>query len=332
MGKSSSIIEAVRRKRGARLVYADFLGAKTVPDIINRIVSAIITTQKTDKSFFEKVSSTLGNLGPVMKFDLNTGVPSFTVGQSGEGTSITASSIHSVFDFIELLDAGKGRIVVAFDEFQDIRQVEEGDKLLAEMRSRIQQQGEIAYFFAGSIRSEMAWIFQNPDSPFFKSVVSIDVGPIPQAHFEKFLRKRFTVGKRAMGEGVFDTIFELVEGSPSDVQQICHYLWNFNGPGDVIGKEDVTAALERIFVHERKGYEAITFPLTAQQMRCLRTLAKIGGKHPQSKDFLKASGIRLPASVKRSLQRLQAIRIVYGPELEYKFFDSFLKLWLRWKH
>ena len=100
----------------------------------------------------------------------------------------------------------------------------------------------------------------------------------------------------------------------------------------MIGKEDVTAALERIFVHERKGYEAITFPLTAQQMRCLRTLAKIGGKHPQSKDFLKASGIRLPASVKRSLQRLQAIRIVYGPELEYKFFDSFLKLWLRWKH
>jgi hypothetical protein len=44
---------------------------------------------------------------------------------------------------------------------------------------------------------------------------------------------------------------------------------------------------------------------------------------------LAASGIRLPASVKRALNRLVDLEIIYGPESNYKFFDPFFKQWVR---
>jgi len=60
----------------------------------------------------------------------------------------------------------------------------------------------------------------------------------------------------------------------------------------------------------------------------LRALARVGGAQPQSKAFLQAAGIALPASAKRALTRLVNLEIVYGPELDYKFFDPFLRQWI----
>jgi hypothetical protein len=63
-------------------------------------------------------------------------------------------------------------------------------------------------------------------------------------------------------------------------------------------------------------------------MRCLRALARVGGEQPQSKQFLAAAGIALPASVQRSLTRLVDIGIVYGSDRHYKFFDPFFRQWV----
>lgn len=40
------------------------------------------------------------------------------------------------------------------------------------------------------------------------------------------------------------------------------------------------------------------------------------------------SGIGLASSVKRAQQRLMALEIIYGPKVNYKLFDPFLKEWL----
>jgi hypothetical protein len=68
--------------------------------------------------------------------------------------------------------------------------------------------------------------------------------------------------------------------------------------------------------------------LTGSQIKCLRALARIGGQRPQSREFLAEAGIALPASVKRAVTRLVNLEIVYGPEVDYKFFDPFFKQWV----
>ena len=68
--------------------------------------------------------------------------------------------------------------------------------------------------------------------------------------------------------------------------------------------------------------------ITDLQLKCLTGLANIGGKAPLSAAFLKNIGNVLPATNKKSLLRLEQIKIIYRKEGEYKFINPFFKSWL----
>lgn len=54
-------------------------------------------------------------------------------------------------------------------------------------------------------------------------------------------------------------------------------------------------------------------------------IARMGGIAPFSSDFLKFTGISQPASVKKTLNRLIELRIIYKINNEYKFANPFFK-------
>ncbi len=72
--------------------------------------------------------------------------------------------------------------------------------------------------------------------------------------------------------------------------------------------------------------------LSAQQLQCLTGLARLGGKSPLSTAFLKNVGIALPASVKKALNRLVQMKIIYRYDSQYRFVNPFFKTWLLWKN
>jgi hypothetical protein len=264
------------------------------------------------------------HLRPRIDFDPASGQPSVTL---GAGTPLTPSGLDAVFDLLE--EVGQShRLAVALDEFQDIRDIPEADEVLGVMRARIQRHNEVPYLFAGSIRYEMERVFRDPSSPFFKSLRTIEVGPLDRQVFQAYLDKRFRSGKRTVSEPAFDMIFSLAEENPSDVQQLCAAIWETTEAGNAVTAQQLHTALDHLFVTERKGYEILVKPLTNNQMKVLRGLASVGGAQPQSKAFLAASGVRLPASVKLALYRFVKSEIVYGPESDYKFFDPFFRQWI----
>ena len=324
-GKTSLLLETAGRIRGMRVIYAQLWGVATLEEVANRLLDAVVTMKNQKGSFVEKTAKALSHLRPVIEIDPTTGQPSLTV---GKGTEIPPSGLHAVFDFIAEL-AEKQKIVVILDEFQDIRRLDRAEAVLGEIRSRIQMQSGVPYLFAGSIRHEMERIFRDPSSPFFKSFRTVEVGPIARERFQEYLHERFEMGGRNVSGEIYTDIFDLTADNPSDVQQFCAAIWDRSLPGQKIETDFLPTALRHIFATERKGYEYLVRPLTNQQLRCLRTLAKIGGEHPQSKEFLAASGIKVPASVKRALDRLVALEIVYDRDLNYKFFDPFFREWLR---
>ncbi len=322
-GKTSLVFEAARRKRGLRLVYAQLWAAKSITDVADRLLRGISTAQ-SQAGWLERVGSLLARLRPTLEYDPLSGLPNLTV---APGTVIPPSGLHAVMDAIEKLSES-ANLVVVLDEVQAMRHIDNGDALLGELRGRIQRQREIPYIFAGSVRHEMEKLFLLPDSPFFKSLRIVEVGDIPREAFEKFLGERFKAGERGVAKDLWGAVFALSEGNPSDTQQLCAALWDTTEQGKTISSEHVNSALMHIFATERKGFESIIKSLTDNQVKCLRALARVGGEHPQSKEFLAASGINLPASVKRSLTRLVNLGVLYGPDREYKFFDPFFRQWL----
>ncbi|MDP2989054.1 MAG: hypothetical protein Q8O57_00610, partial [Kiritimatiellota bacterium] len=61
-------------------------------------------------------------------------------------------------------------------------------------------------------------------------------------------------------------------------------------------------------------------------------LARLGGKAPLSSVFIQGVGIIGPASIKKALNRLVQLKIVYRHQGEYKFVNPFFKTWLLWKN
>ncbi len=327
IGKTSLIYQAVRSLESRRLLYIDIMEIKAVDDFCRRMIKAIASMERKSGKM-EKLFKSLAHLKPVMTADPLTGVPSLSLDAS---VRLEPDSIEGLMDMIEA-ENNRKPVVVVFDEFQDILNLKEAAAVLAVLRSKIQFHTVIPYIYVGSVRNKMNEIFNFPDSAFYKSAITLSVGVLDREVFSEFLRGKFQLGKRKVSQALLDKVFEIAQDIPGDVQQLCGAVWETTSYNDSVGEKVVPAALKLIYSQELKGYEASLSLVTGQQLRCLMGLARMGGQSPLSSRFVKAIGITQPASVKKALNRLVQLRIIYRYKKEYRFINPFFKAWLVYKN
>jgi hypothetical protein len=156
----------------------------------------------------------------------------------------------------------------------------------------------------------------------------MSVEPIPYDTFAPFLLEKFKSGNREIDEELMREIFTLAQDIPGDIQQICEAIWSVSEDGESLGRGHIPKAFELIFARESKAYEAIMNGLTANQVNVLRTLAKLGGEQPTSKEFIREVGDISKEGVRASLHRLEDQRILYRTAQGIKFSDTFFRAWL----
>jgi hypothetical protein len=257
-----------------------------------------------------------------------TGQPSVSVDAD---VRLRPDSLDGILDLVRESHK-RTRLVVAFDEFQDVLNLTDSKETLAVLRSKIQFHKDIPYVFAGSVRNQMSEIFTDPESAFFKSAIVVDVGPLDKDGFAGFLADKFALGKRIVDKDAMAKVIELAENVPGDVQELCEAIWETTAYRSTIHEDCIGPALELIYARESKGYEAALVQLTGQQLKCLVGLARMGGKAALSAAFIQGVGIAGPASIKKALNRLVQLKVVYRHEGEYKFVNPFFKTWLLWKN
>lgn len=326
IGKSSLVTNTVRAMKGYRLLYADFMDVRTVADICNQIADALCTFESGD-SLLRKTFGLLSHLRPVITVDSNTGMPTISVdARAAENPASVNTMMNAIAEHV------KGRkVCVVFDEFQDVLGVRGGERVLAMMRSKIQFLSSTPFVFLGSARNRMLDIFMSPDSPFYKSATLFDVDEIPDDDFYRFISERFATGRRKLPRPLFDSILAFVSRTSGDVQEYCDAIWQVTVPGARIAECDLEAALQRIFARESAAFSTFCHPLTDIQFRVLKALARLGGTHPLSGEFLGEAAVSNTATVRRSLTALCAARLVYVVANEYKFASPFFREWIRRK-
>lgn len=196
------------------------------------------------------------------------------------------------------------------------------------MRSRIQFQEDVPYLFLGSVRHEMWRIFNDSKSPFFKSAAAYDVGEIDEADFARFIVARFAKGHRRVTEMLAKRLIETASGVTGDVQELCAALWDSTESGRDITVADIPAALDVVFMRERKGFEKAISALTPLQLSVLRGLAAYPKARVYGAGFLKTVGMANAGGVRKALQRLEDNDLVYAVDGEYRFCDSFFRQWI----
>lgn len=324
MGKTSLVLETVRTTKGVSLFHADLLCVRDTADLCRRLAAALARQEKT-AGFLEKVLSALTRLRPTLTIDQMTGCPTISVDAA---CASDISSLEAVMDAI-LSQTAKRRTCIVLDEFQDILDMEDGDRLLALLRSRIQLDANTAYIFLGSVRNRMTDIFWNPDSPFYHSAAALPVGEIVESDFLPFLQKRFATGKRKLTPERYAEIAALARHTPGYIQELCDTLWEETAPGQTICKEDVQHALLDIFSREQDHYEIFIRRLTPLQMRVLRTLAIRGEDGVYSSASLATAKVYNSASMKRAVEKLVKDGLVYIYQGHHRFVNPFFREWVK---
>ena len=324
IGKTSLVKETVSSMRGWSLLYADFMGVRSVPDVCNRIADALARFDTSD-SFMRKIFAALVHLRPVATIDAMTGLPTISIDARA---SADPSSVNTVMNAVESHVKGRKACVV-FDEFQDVLDLSDGEQMLSLMRSRIQFMPRTAFVFLGSARNAMMDIFMSPKSPFYKSAAVFDVGSIPDDDFFEFAKARFATGRRKLPRELFDRILGFVERTSGDVQEMCDAIWQMSEPGDKLGDAHFERGLSFVFSRECDAYSVFLKPLTNIQLRVLRALAVQGGEHPLSNAFLDEAQLTNSATVRRSLAALDRTGLVYPGAAGWKFASPFFREWMR---
>lgn len=323
MGKTSLVHETIRGMSGWRHIYIDLMNIRSVEDFCKRILAAV-SEFHSSASLFEKAMKLLPQLRPIVNHDPVSG--SFSYSFDVKATS----DPHAVEEVIMMLaaQAKKRKVAIVFDEFQDILKLPDHQSVLALLRGKIQFQSEIPYLFTGSVRNQMIDIFDNPDSPFYKSAVTLSVGSIDRTDFIRFLKSRFGAAGHKTTAGVIEEVLDIVGDVPGDAQELCEALCDAADDRSIVSSSDIPAALRIVYAREGDKFESFVSRLSPIQFKMLVALAVQGGKGAQSSDFLAAAGIGNAASARKALNKLEELRFIYCYRGEWKFNSTFFKCWL----
>jgi hypothetical protein len=258
-----------------------------------------------------------------VSFDPITATPAISIDTAIQLQPESLDGLLDLFSNKEFKNA-----VIAFDEFQDIKNLENAPQVLAVMRSKIQFLKDLPFVFCGSIQNEMHMIFNDPQSPFFKSAISLSVGSIDKIAFSEFINEKFRKNRRSVSDTVISKILQITDDNPGDTQQLCSAVFDVSEEQSQIDETILNEALQYLFAEERKGYEVQLARLTSIQLKCLMTVAKIGGKNTSSFEFIKTSGVALPTTIRKALMRLEELKILLLREGEFRFVNPFFAQWL----
>jgi len=210
------------------------LEIKTTAGLCQRLAKALISFEQQN-GFIEKILKSLAQFKPTIGFDPLTGSPTISIDPA---IKFTPDSLNGLLDMLFSIHKKKP-IVVIFDEFQDILNLQDFKEVLAILRSKIQFHSSLPYIFSGSVRNKMHDIFNNPESPFFKPAIPVNVGILNPRDFVIFLKNKFKFGKRTITDDSINKIFSIADNIPCDVQQLCAAIWETTSYKEKISEKNM---------------------------------------------------------------------------------------------
>lgn len=325
MGKTSLVRKAIGGMSGDRLLYIDLYYIRTLSDFCKRVMNGVADV-KDRASFLHRAAELVSRLRPTLGIDVRDGTPVISI---DERLADRPESLRVAMGAIEKLAKENGLCVV-FDEFQDVLKIGENPwGVLAEMRSTIQFQGDTPYFYLGSVRNEMLKIFSDPESPFFKSALPIEVGPISPVDFAAFIVRRFKAGGRKVTAEFAAKLIGFADGVSGDVQELCDALWERTDDGASIGDADLPAAMDCVFSREGGAFEAALARMTTKQMRVIRALAERQTGSVFAGDFMKRADMTNAGAMKKAIDRFVTDRLIFLKDGVYRFSNPFFREWIK---
>ena len=220
----------------------------------------------------------------------------------------------------------KRRVVVYFDEFQEITTID--PKLPTLMRAVFQEQPEVAHVYAGSRRDMMQRLFSDRNEPFYRSAKVMEIGLIPPALFKAFVKDRFDATDRGIAAVVLDDLLALTLGHPYGTQELAYALWEEVPEGFTALAPDLEAALAAVLRAENAHFTLLWEKISRAQRLVLQALATEPGR-VQATPYREAHGLPGASTVQRATESLAHDELIARrADGAYAIIEPFLGEWV----
>ncbi len=332
-GKTSLVLRAseLALADGVLVAYCDLMKTPTK----ERFAAALAKTIYDDISapssqMLERAASIFRGLRvrPTMEIDPETGSLSFSFDASRRKRSGDIDdTIEKLLELPQRLANERGRrAVLILDEFQEVVKLDKSFPNL--MRAIFQTQPEVGHVYLGSKRHVLDEIFNDKNEPFWRSAKRIEIGLIPAAKFEPFIKEQFARTDKGITDSALDLLLAASTGHPYGTQQLAYYVWSLVPAGRHANDDDVTAALTNVLRGERNYFSTLWDKATEhQRLLMLALAAEPSGLY--SSDYQARYGLESASHVQRALTTLVKEEIVgRNEDGDYAIIEPFLAAWL----
>ena len=290
--------------------FADALGAKAVNDLTK--------TSLTDA--IKSLQFTLGS-------NVFTGRPELAVGMNPAAIIRPEVSIREIFGWLE---ATKKPNLIVFDEFQQIKEYEDGDAAPL-LRSFIQSCNNSVFVFSGSDRHMLDVMFTDKNEPFFRSCTERNLQLIPEDTYCSHAEKMFLLGKCQADKESLTWLYRLTSGNIAYLNRVLNGAYSFMSPGDICDSPLICRSIQNIidgtdFYDKLKGCNKADLDLLKAIARNRMVTA------PTSSAFIKDNYLVSASKVQTSLNKLLKNKLIMDVGKTSRILqlsDVFMEIWLR---
>lgn len=277
--------------------------------------------QKTQwkEKFFQVISSF--RVG--FKLDAMSGAPSFDLGLGD--IHAPQSTLDEIFNYIDEADKP---CIIAIDEFQQIGEYPEKN-VEALLRTQIQRCKKAQFIFSGSKRHLMNNMFNSPSKPFYQSVISMGLDPIPMDEYAKFALRMFEQRGKGLDVDVVNVVWRQFDGYTWYVQMVMNELFSMTEKGSQCDKTMIADAYANIIHVQEGSYKNILSQLAPRQKVALQAIAKEGNAcNITSAKFIGKYNLGTASSVQAAVKSLVNNDLITVENGIYRVSDYFFSTWL----
>jgi AAA+ ATPase superfamily predicted ATPase len=328
-GKTSLVkrVQKALQGQGIVTIYADFFGLVTIDEVAERLVRCLYAYCYQDENLFKKAMRAVKNWRPVIKPDPETGLE-ITVEQTTQknGLDLLEETFSLFGSFAK--EHSKGFNIV-LDEFQEITNLTDAIKIEGVLRSYIQTQTNVGYFFVGSRRRMLLDIFNEQRRPFYKSAINYALGPLPKAEAVAFIVDRFYDSGKNCPASVAEAVYDKAGGYPFYIQRIPYEIFALSDE-KAITMKDYERAIISIIKTDAPNYEYILSGLPTVQKQLLYSIAKEPITTPLNPKYMSRHRLSSAGSTQPALKRLISFDLIEkrDDDSRYHVIDPFLAIYL----
>lgn len=327
-GKTSLVRRTLDRLSGEGLltVYVDLFPIISERDLVSRFSSSLVRgigRGLDHRMLAARLKDLFKRLTPSIEVKPDGYSVSLRLDQASESGPLLEDLLEGFYKHVTKRNL---RACVALDEFQEITELPESKRIEGILRSHIQLQKEVSYFFIGSRRRTLQEMFSDKGRAFYKSAFTYALREIPKMDFLGHIERRFLESGKACPLGVAEEIYDRVRGYPYYVQKLASIAWDFSEAQCDAGM--VRRAYDSLIEMETPDFEATWSALTLVQRSVLKALALESTAMPYSRDFLERHRLSV-GGTQRALRVLVSMDLVEkDQDGRYRLTDPIMSAWL----